>query len=459
MSNLKIFTAFVIGILLAAGFSGLMVYGLGDGSAGPDVYIEPGSGVETASYIIYKDGDYTCVKNGTTGRIDARSSNATLAAQYAMDHLSQNRIYQEKIVFRGNFTFDYHVNVYSYTEIEVQGKIARADNDVSGWMFKSSGTSNISIHGGTLDGNKDNQSQINFLILFTDAQYCTVENVIMENVWGSAVYAYDCNNIRMSHNIVRNVNWSSLVFENYGVDGYNCQIDDNIINDVYIGVHMEAGTGHHISRSQAIGNIINNCSNGVVLTYVWDSKINSNTIISTHEGVGALASRNNTFSSNIISKIGNETLAPGYDNGMRFNDGWAPFPHEGSNNTIVGSKITGFTNGIILYNNTINNLITGNNFVGCTTPVSGGANSSSIISGNLPDSTLENYGATYVPANYYMVQLLHGLDGTPNMVQITPYSNSTNITIWVDHVDSAYIYVRISTTLTTNYNFYWYARV
>lgn len=85
MSNLKIFTAFVIGILLATGFSGLMVYGLGDGSAGPDVYIEPGSGVETASYIIYKDGDYTCAKNGTTGRIDERSTNSSAVIQAAID--------------------------------------------------------------------------------------------------------------------------------------------------------------------------------------------------------------------------------------------------------------------------------------------------------------------------------------------------------------------------------------
>src|SRR5574344_1200512 len=74
MSNVKIWTAFVIGIMLAAGFSGLMVYGLEDGSAGPDVYIEPGSGVETASYIIYKDGDYTCLKNGTSGRIMVRGT-------------------------------------------------------------------------------------------------------------------------------------------------------------------------------------------------------------------------------------------------------------------------------------------------------------------------------------------------------------------------------------------------
>ena len=113
-SNLKIFTAFVVGIMLAAGFSGLMVYGLEDGSAGPDVYIEPGSGVETASYIIYQDGDYTCAKNGTTGRIDIRSESESETLQYAIDNAQYNGTV---FIAGGMYVFDSTVYVNNTANI------------------------------------------------------------------------------------------------------------------------------------------------------------------------------------------------------------------------------------------------------------------------------------------------------------------------------------------------------
>ena len=54
-------------------------YAAGSGTGGNSipVVIESGSGVETASYIIYKDGDYTCAKSGTTGRIEIRNADSS----------------------------------------------------------------------------------------------------------------------------------------------------------------------------------------------------------------------------------------------------------------------------------------------------------------------------------------------------------------------------------------------
>lgn len=62
--------------------------------------------VEEASYIIYKDGDYSCLKNGTTSRIEARSTNASYVLQYAIDNLIGGEI----SVRAGNYEIDYPVN-------------------------------------------------------------------------------------------------------------------------------------------------------------------------------------------------------------------------------------------------------------------------------------------------------------------------------------------------------------
>lgn len=68
-------------------------YALGSEDSGNSipVVIESGSGVETASYIIYKDGDYCCAKNGTTGRIEYRLQNASAVIQSIVGALSETK--------------------------------------------------------------------------------------------------------------------------------------------------------------------------------------------------------------------------------------------------------------------------------------------------------------------------------------------------------------------------------
>jgi hypothetical protein len=58
-----------------------------DGPTGFGTVIEPGSMVEDASYIIFKDGSTYYAKNGTTGSIDYVSLNATSVFQDAIDSI------------------------------------------------------------------------------------------------------------------------------------------------------------------------------------------------------------------------------------------------------------------------------------------------------------------------------------------------------------------------------------
>lgn len=77
---LKIFTVIIIIIIMGVAITQL--------PAQTDNFVGSPSDVGEASYIIYKDGDYTCAKNGTTGRIEQRAANSTYVIQSALDSLA-----------------------------------------------------------------------------------------------------------------------------------------------------------------------------------------------------------------------------------------------------------------------------------------------------------------------------------------------------------------------------------
>lgn len=95
--------AIIASILIGAisGFVGILDH---------EVTTSPGqlSNVTEASYIIYKDGDYTCVKNGTSGRIDTRSQNATYALQYTLDRAIPGDIFY---ITKGTYEMNWRVIV------------------------------------------------------------------------------------------------------------------------------------------------------------------------------------------------------------------------------------------------------------------------------------------------------------------------------------------------------------
>lgn len=69
------------------------------------------SDVETASYIIYQDGDYTCVKNGTTGRIESRNDNSTTVIQSVLD------IGGKIVVLPGDYQIASTLNIHGETQL------------------------------------------------------------------------------------------------------------------------------------------------------------------------------------------------------------------------------------------------------------------------------------------------------------------------------------------------------
>ncbi len=62
--------------------------------AAPTTIIEAGSNVDTASYIIFKDGNTIYAKNGTTGKVEFQGTDASGVMQSVVDNLTEGgRIY------------------------------------------------------------------------------------------------------------------------------------------------------------------------------------------------------------------------------------------------------------------------------------------------------------------------------------------------------------------------------
>jgi hypothetical protein len=82
--------ALVLGIVVLATFSLGYFVGLTAAQTGT-ITIEPGSFTETASYVIWTDGTYVYAKNGVTGAIDFKGTDASTVIQSIIDALSTTR--------------------------------------------------------------------------------------------------------------------------------------------------------------------------------------------------------------------------------------------------------------------------------------------------------------------------------------------------------------------------------
>jgi len=101
--------------------------------------VEPGSMVTEASYIIFQDSGTVYARNGLTGEIQFSGTDASTVINNVLTNgLSPGRIWQEKVVLKGNFTLTSGIIVPSYTILEIQGKIERGFN--GGYMIDTDGS-------------------------------------------------------------------------------------------------------------------------------------------------------------------------------------------------------------------------------------------------------------------------------------------------------------------------------
>jgi uncharacterized lipoprotein NlpE involved in copper resistance len=167
--------ALIIGIVVLCVFSVGYFTGYTVAQAGT-IAIEPASLSGDYSYIIETYGTYVWAKSGKTGEVvyggqwnagGVSGTDASAVIQSALDALTPNRTWKEKVLIKGNFTVKkqsgktYAIGLDSYTILEIQGKLTLADNqncDVIANKDQTNGNHFIEIIGGTIDGNKAHQT-------------------------------------------------------------------------------------------------------------------------------------------------------------------------------------------------------------------------------------------------------------------------------------------------------------
>ena len=101
----------IIGLLLA-----LLVYALSKPAVCP----------VAASYTVWREGDEYYAADSSGIRFSGK--NASQIIQSAIDSLTANRTWKEKILLKGDFTISNTIIIKNYTILEFQGKITVADN-------------------------------------------------------------------------------------------------------------------------------------------------------------------------------------------------------------------------------------------------------------------------------------------------------------------------------------------
>jgi len=167
-----------------------------------------------AKYIIYKEAGVVYALNGETGRIDFSGTDAHTVIQSALNSLTPNRAWLERVVIRGDFLINNSVSplvIPSYTIIQLDGRITAVDKTKT--LVRVDGD-NVVLYGGVYDGNRGNEvgGDIPVRVIHLN----NVRNVVLQNI--TVVNGYS-RGIEVSdgfHNTLINIHaencWRNVMF-------------------------------------------------------------------------------------------------------------------------------------------------------------------------------------------------------------------------------------------------------
>lgn len=113
------------------------------------------------SYLVFTDGSNYFMRNGSTGRIDFSSSNASAVINNALGNLTAGRTWQETVLLKGNFTLTNTILVGNHTHLIVDGTVTLAGGancDMIANMSPDTVDNDVTIEGGIWLGNWATQS-------------------------------------------------------------------------------------------------------------------------------------------------------------------------------------------------------------------------------------------------------------------------------------------------------------
>ena len=265
-------------------------------------------------YLVYTDGTYTYMKNGTTGMVDFYSTNSTLVINAALGNLTVGRTWKEKVTLKGNFSGLSQIQVPSYTEIEVQG-LLKAKALLNTHLIFADLKNDIEIHGGDIDGYGWNQTSDTDTMLFSN---CT------------RIAIHDCK-IGGAHRVT--VDGESVEFENTS-DSSVSHCNFYTYPGAYDHIKLTTGSTRNVIANNVINGAGGNNSNAIQIA-------------------GA------TVSCTWNTIIGNQITSPA------ISGSWLACGikvHSGTDNTIEGNTVSyAKSAGIDLLENASRNIVIGNN--------------------------------------------------------------------------------------------------
>jgi hypothetical protein len=192
---------------------------------------------QTASYIVFQDGSYTKMKNGTTGQIDAYSTNASQIINWALGNLTSERTWYEKVMLKGNFTCDSPIQIGNWTELcgtaAIYMKAGTRTNIIQN-LNRATGNHHIYIHDLTFYGLYSAYSGQGNAIDIYNTNYIAGgnyfdPNLILENlnfyrISNHSISLYNIASPHVSHIEVRTSEWGILLEK----------VVDGIFNDMTI---------------------------------------------------------------------------------------------------------------------------------------------------------------------------------------------------------------------------------
>jgi len=395
----------------------------------------------------------------------------TKVIQKALDSLTPNRTWKEKVVLKGSFEIKTTIEIPSYTVLDLtQAKLKLVQDGIDLIYSKGLDTSKVDdspaieyvdIIGGTIDGNRSNLTSAASLIVLK-AKHSKVINVTLKEVEGVAIYFLQSEDCKALFNTVDGCNHGAIVFDR---GCKKCLAFRNTVMNTY-GEEL-AGPGIYVANEdqakpnysiEIIANTIVNAGQSAIhLGYdSYYCKVFVNTVdsptdhgVRIDQGLGCIISKNHFLN------------IPNYKNAVRVEGDSRDIDIARNYCHSDGPGATGiYLVSTVDYINIIRNNL--RNWAGTKISIESGGNPNGKIKGNIGYTTENSGTATFSgDGSTTQFKIAHGLVSTPSKVLVTPMSEDASGDFYVT-ADNTYIYINYKTAPpsgTDNVKVSWYAEI
>lgn len=397
------------------------------------------------------------------------------AIQHAINNLTPNRTYKEKITLLGDFVLDGTVFIDSYTVIEIVGSVKLGNNVLKRMFVNRSNYGNveIEIYGGVIDGNRTNNNvnggdpdavprsdNISWAADEYDAielykcSKCSIHDIRIVNVRGQGIDVRHSNHVTIYNAFISNCRDECVLLHDSSYSVVSGCVLESARAGVYIELNDEKITGNIITDNIIRNNIygidigtfpVDSVDDQKELTYECRKHIISNNVIYNNTSDGILLRPGKW-----VNIIGNQILWNGR-HGIH-SRGWTEGVKLIGNNVLDNAQY-----GIYIPGTTSQWVIIEGNFVGGNRAGQiNVAGSRHIIRNNIAGPTGNpscEFGSATIPAGSTSVIVSHNLGVVPRIALVTP---NRNILVYVSAMTSSSITVSTATAPAEPVTIYYY---